>query len=174
MSDLGFNEAGRPIVGAKVIVRKTGDGLSESVKVDPSLALAIKQGDEGFIVFEYKCVDVHQPAEDRKNPGDGGVFHVPVLDAGTATFMDAESVASAIRDQRERNERFREEQRGQHQLSDAELIADHDDGKHKGDVFPVEHCPRCADEVDAVAAEAAADGETGGDEVGARRRGRGK
>ena len=155
MSDLGFYED-RPIIGVKAIVRKTGDGLSESVKVDPAMALDIAVGDEGFIVFEYKCVDVHHPAEDRKNPADGGVYRVPVLDAGTSTFMDAEVVAQAIRDQREKNERFREEQRGQHRLSDAELIADHDDGNHAGDVYPVEHCPRCADEVAAVEAEAQA------------------
>lgn len=152
--DLGTYE-GRQIIGVKTIVQKTGDGLSEAVKVDPAMALDIAIGDEGFIVFEYKCIDVRHPAENRKNPAEGGVYRVPVLDAGTSTFMDAEVVANAIREQREKNERFREEQRGQHRLSDAELIADHDEGKHTGDVFPVEHCPRCADEVAAVEREAA-------------------
>jgi hypothetical protein len=156
MGDLGTFE-GREIEAVGVIVRKTGDGLSETVKVEPTLALDVRVGDEGFIVFAYKCVDVHHPATNRKEPAEGGVKRVPVLDAGTATFVEGATVEEAIKLQREKNMRYAEEQRGQHELTDAELVEAHDRGEHDGDVFPVEHCPRCADEVAAVEREAAED-----------------
>jgi len=152
--ELGTFE-GRPVVGMAIVVRRTGDGLSETVKVDP---VRIGVGDEGYIVFAYKCVDVHHPAENRRDPAAGGVVRTPILDASTATFVDADVVATAIAEQAERNRRYIEETRNrQYELRDAELIEAHDKAEHVGDVFPVRHCPRCAEEVEAVAREAAAE-----------------
>lgn len=136
---------GRPIVGVNVIVRKTGDGLSESVKVDPSVALDIRHGDEGYIVFAWTCVDVHTPVENRADPAEGGVYRIPVLDAGTATFLDDEIVSRAIAAQAKKNQAWREEQAGVSRLPGADLTEDHLAGLHATELVP--GCPTCDEEV---------------------------
>lgn len=141
---------GRDVVAVEVIVRKTGDGLSETVKTEPKL---IYVGDEGYIVFAYKSVDIHHRAHDRKEPSVGGVIRVQVLDAGTSTFIDADVVVEAVRAQAEKNQRFREQQQGTQRIEDGLLLMDHDDGKHVGDVFPVQYCAKCDEEVAVIEAE---------------------
>lgn len=131
---------GRDVVSTGVIIRKTGDGLSEAMKVEPQ---ALSIGDEGYLVMEFVVVDVHHPAEDRKDPGVGGVRRIHVLDAGTATFIDADLVAAVIEEQREKNLRFAAEAAGQHELGDAELVDEHNAGEHK---VLNEHCPKCREE----------------------------
>lgn len=144
---------GRPIVGVKIVVRKTGDGLSESVKVDPASALGIHHGDEGYIVFAYKCVDVQTPVENRAEPAEGGVYRVPVLDAGTATFVDDDIVAQAIAAQAEKNARWREDQAGVSRLDGTDIYGDHLLGQHAAELVP--GCPSCDEEVRLANDEAA-------------------
>lgn len=136
MSDLGTYD-GRDILGMSLIMRKTGDGLSKAVKVEPR---KIKVGDKVYVIYEAECVDVHHPAEKRHDPGFGGVYEVPVLDAGVATIVDADVVLGMIDAQAERNTRWEAEQAGQAELRDDALIKEHDAGLHAD---PVEHCPRC-------------------------------
>lgn len=136
MAALGEHK-GRKILGQSIIMRKTGDGLSKSVKVDP---VEIEQGDTVYVLYEAQCIDVHHPPEKRHDPGFGGVYEVPVLDAGTATIVDEAFVGDLLKQQADRNVRWEAEQHGQAELRDQALIADHDSGAH--DEF-VDHCPRC-------------------------------
>lgn len=164
---------GRPIVGFGIIVRNAGDGLSQAMAVEP---MDIQVGDEVYLLVEAKCVDVHHPAEDPKYPEIGGVRKIPVLRAGTATFIDGEQAAGAIERQREANREYADRQSGQVTISAAILRAEHDDGQHKK---RREGCEQCdeearleeAEKAEAEKAKAAAD-QTGGDEVGAKRRSR--
>lgn len=144
---LGLFE-GRTVIGVEVIVRKTGDGLSEAVKVEPRL---VQVGDEGYIVFAYKCVDLHFPAENRQNPAEGGVRRAQVLDAGVATFIDDDVVRDAIERQAEKNLRWREQNENKGRLEDGLLVMDHDEGKH-AEGGRVEHCARCDEEAELEAA----------------------
>lgn len=184
---------GRDIIGAGVIVKKTGDGLSETVQVDPDLALNIAQGDEGYIVFEYRCVAVQFPVENRAEPSQGGVKRVIVLDAGTATFLDEATVGKAIAEQAEKNERHRYLSRGQQKLEDGSFVTEHRQGRHTLAGDEEEYCPLCIsraahergehttlldegqcdlcdDEHDAVRAEQAAiDGEADVVDIGGKR-----
>jgi hypothetical protein len=107
------------------------------VKVDP---MKIRAGDKVYVLYEAVCTDVAHPPEKRHDPGFGGVYEVPDLDAGTATFVDAELVQEMIDKQAERNRRWESEQAGQAELRDEELIREHDAGLHAD---PAEHCPRC-------------------------------
>lgn len=137
MADLGTHE-GRPILGQKIKMRKTGDGLSTAVKVDP-LPNA-QAGQVVYVLYKAVITDVTHPPEKRHDPAFGGVWEVPDLDAQTATFVDAELVGELIERQEERNTRYDAEQRGQAELRDQELIAEHDEGQH---AEFVEHCPVC-------------------------------
>jgi hypothetical protein len=56
-------------------------------------------GDEVYVLIEAKCVDMHYPAEDPKYPAIGGVRKIPVLTAGTATFIDAAEAGAAMPDE---------------------------------------------------------------------------
>jgi len=134
--DLGTHE-GRPILGQKIKMRKTGDGLSQAVKVDPIKVIA---GDVVYVLYKAVVTDVTHPPEKRHDPAFGGVYEVPDLDAQTATFVDVELVGEMIAAQEERNTRYEAEQRSQSELRDTSLIDAHEAGDHDGFV---EHCPLC-------------------------------
>lgn len=129
---------GRTIEAVEVILRKTGDGLSTPMKADPKL---LSIGDEGYIVYKYRMVDVHHPAVNRAQPDQGGLKRIQVLDATAATFIDDDMVEQAIADQEIRNERWLEEQAGVSRLPDTDLDGDHLAGKHDDDPHP--DCSRC-------------------------------
>lgn len=134
---------GREIVSTGIKIRKTGDGLSEAMKVEPKV---MHHGDKVYVVLECDVVDVQHPVEDRKSPERGGVNRIHILDAGTATFMEEDVVIRAIEDQEEKNRRWQEQQAGVRRLEDTKLIQAHDNGEHAGGL--VEYCPRCEEERD--------------------------
>jgi hypothetical protein len=141
MPDLG-NVNGRQIVEVGAILRKTGDGLSETVKVEPDMVLSIVQGDEGYVVFKYRCFDVRHPAEKRAEPAEGGLKRVVELDALTCAFLDEDVVEKAIMAQEERIATWKAEQRGQHELvRAAEMLDAHAAGEHDDQIEP--HCALC-------------------------------
>lgn len=133
---------GRDIVATGLIIRKTGDGLNEAMQVEPRM---LKTGEHVYVVLECDVVDVHHPVEDRKDPETGGVVRVHVLDAGTATFIDADVVTKAIDDQAVKNQRWREEQAGVQRIPGTDLHGDHLAGKHRDGI--VENCDECEREV---------------------------
>ena len=135
--DLGTHE-GRPILGQKIKMRKTGDGLSQAVKVDP---IKVTAGDVVYVLYKAVVTDVTHPPEKRHDPAFGGVYEVPDLDAQTATFVDEELVGAMIAAQEDRNTRFEAEQRGQAELRDTQLIEAHERGEH--DEATELHCPVC-------------------------------
>lgn len=141
MPDLGEMN-GRPIEDVGAILRKTGDGLSDTVKVDPDMVLGITQGDEGYVVFKYQCIDVRHPVLNRKEPAEGGLKRVVELDALTCVFLDDDVIEKAILDQEDRIATWKSEQAGQHELmKTAERIDAHKRGEHDDEIEP--HCPLC-------------------------------
>lgn len=128
---------GRQILGQSTIIRKTGDGLSKAVKVDP---VGVDQGDKVYVLIEAVVTEVRYPPEKRHDPAFGGVYEVLDLDAGTATFVDESFVGDLLKQQAEKNIRWEAEQRGQAELRDQTLIADHESGAH---AEFVDHCPVC-------------------------------
>lgn len=158
MPDLGTDEHGRDIVGVGIIIRNTGDGLSKAMNADPTMALNLRQGDKVYVVLEADVVDIHSPVEDPKYPDVGGVRKVPVLKAGTATLVDDDAaLARIIAAQADRNRKHADAQSGQQSISEAILLAEHDDGKHRKLVAA---CPKCDEEREAAALEAAEGGAT--------------
>jgi len=156
--DLGEFE-GRKITKTTIAVTKAGDGLSTAMKIDPVL---LHQGDRVYVVLECNVGKVTFDPYD-----DGVAARVQNLEAGVATLIDADVVKKAIEDQRVKNERAKEQANGVQRLPidlhDDHLAGAHDDG-------PVSGCPDCdslADEADAIAAEAAADGPDALDAAGA-------
>ncbi len=148
MSDLGeYN--GRPIVGTGIIIRNTGDGLSKAMTVDPR---DLTIGDQVYVLLEATCVDMHYPVEDPKYPAIGGVRRIPVLSAGTATFIDEADASAAIQRQKEREREHADKVSGQVTISMAILAAEHDDGKHAKKRVP--GCEPCDEEARLEAAEA--------------------
>jgi len=135
---------GRPVISTGVVIRKTGDGLSEAMKTEPRV---ISQGETVYLVIEATCVDVHYPVEDRHNPTEGGVQRLHVLDAGTSAFLDEELVRNAIKDQREANLQRQEREDGvmrlgygdNQELRGAHLLGDHDEDPHP-------NCPACLEQ----------------------------
>lgn len=111
VSHLGDFE-GQPVVGTTVVIRNTGDGLSEAMKVEPTMLHA---GDTVHVVLECTVVDVGFPPQDRDQPG-GPRVRRHVLKAGTATFVDGELVAEALAEQERRIEAHREAATGQSRL----------------------------------------------------------
>lgn len=128
---------GRPVNSVEIIIRGTGDGLSDAMKVEAKI---LKVGESGYIVLEFDTIDIHHPAEDRTDPAAGGVRRVQVLKAGTATFIDDEVVERAIEAQRVKNERWAEEQQGVARLDGTDHYGDHLLGEHKE---RVPGCPEC-------------------------------
>lgn len=166
MPNLGEYD-GRPIVGMEISVRKTGDGLSKSLKVD---AREIHIGEVGYAVLKWVCVDHAHPVENRKEPSDGGVIFKPILDALTVTFIDGDVVMEAVELQEQRIREWEDEQRGTPTLLDAtSMRGDHILGEHDKaleDGAGIDGCTLCVevlesylDERDATAAEAAETGE---------------
>jgi hypothetical protein len=153
MADLG-DYKGRPITAIKTVVRKTGDGLSKTVAVDPEFALDIEQGWEGVVAYEVKCHKVAFPSEDRKYPALGGVEKEIEFDAGTAVFLDADVLGDAIARQKERNRQYEDEAAGRRTIFPEILEAEHRDGLHKR---LREDCPLCDAEREQAALEAAED-----------------
>lgn len=131
---------GRPIVGTGIIIRNTGDGLSQAMAVEPR---DLDIGDEVYVLVEATCVDMHYPAEDPKYPAIGGLRRIPVLRAGTATFLDPSEATAAIERQKVANREYADRAAGQVTISAAILDAEHADGAHRR---LVEGCEACAEE----------------------------
>jgi hypothetical protein len=147
-ADLGSHE-GRPVIGTKIKVRKTGDGLSEALKIDPEI---IKVGEERMLAVRVVCVDVQNPAENRKQPAEGGVLRMHIFDATEAAFIDGAVVEDVLAKQRERIDRAKDAEVGQGRLpTDEELHAAHDAGEHSAGL--VDGCADCDHEADLEAAE---------------------
>lgn len=82
----------RHVRKAALVVRKTGDGLSEKLAFEPE---ALWPGDEIYLVVKAVVVDVAHPAENRKKPGQDDLIRVHIADAVEVTMVD-ESIAEPM------------------------------------------------------------------------------
>lgn len=87
----------REVASIAIIVRNTGDGLSEAVSVDP---VELHVGDE--VTVAMRCV-VEKIRFDPIKDTDA-LRRVQILKAGEATFLESETVDSALDEQLQRIE----------------------------------------------------------------------
>lgn len=86
--DLGTFE-GRDIVQTAVAVTNAGDGLSQSLTVEPQI---LHVGDTGAVVLEYEVTKIgFAPVKDTEV-----LVRVATLRAGNATLIDRAVVADAL------------------------------------------------------------------------------
>jgi hypothetical protein len=135
---------GKDVLRTAISVTNAGDGLSEAMKVDPTL---LHLGDKVYVVLECEVAKVRfDPIKDI----DDAVSRVHVLKAGTATMVDADLVQQQLAEQAERIQLAKEAEAGIERLPYAatdELDAAHDDGEHADGL--VDGCPQCQAEADA-------------------------
>jgi hypothetical protein len=124
---------GRLITKTTIAVTNAGDGLSQALKTDPIL---LHQGDTQYVVLECTVGKV------TFDPYDDGVCaRVQQLKAGVATIIDGDVVKAAIDEQREKNKRLADSEKGQATAFDfLELVEQHEAGEH---VEPADGCPQC-------------------------------
>jgi len=137
-SELGSFE-GKPVTRTTIALTNAGDGLSESLKIDPRL---LHMDDKLYVVIECDVTKVRfDPAKDD---GDQ-LTRVHVLKASTAVIVDPELVKDMVEAQREKNLRAKEAAQGIKRLPGmGDLAGEHESGLHDD---PVPGCPGCEDEV---------------------------
>ena len=131
--------AGRDIARTTIAIQKTGDGLSESMSIDPQL-LDIRS--RVYVVLECD-VKRHEfePIEDTD------LLNLKqVLVAQAATIVDEALVGEAIDKQKDRIKRAKDAATGQGSTSTALLENQHNEGKHRE---LVDGCPICESEREA-------------------------
>lgn len=154
---------GTPVISCSVQITKAGDGLSESLEVDP---IVLHMGDEGYILMKYRTAKVnHFPVK----PTVDELVRQHTLVCQEITFVDESfaaghlaEAAERVKVAREARKRAEEAEAGIGRLPDdvsaEEARVDHSDGKHTSGLVP--GCPTCDDEAAALAEEARADAAT--------------
>ncbi len=142
-SDLGDYD-GKDIIRTSIIIRNTGDGLSEAMAIAPQV---LHIGDEGYALIKFKVVDHHHP----EIKGTDCLELKQILKAGIATIVDADFAQEKIDAQAERIQRAKDAAKGQGSLSTELLEKQHAEGEHAAGL--VEGCPPCSAEQDALEAE---------------------
>lgn len=137
---------GRDIIRTSIIIRNTGDGLSESMAIAPTV---LEEGDEVYVLMKCEVIDHHHPLI----KGTDCIELKQVLKAGTATIVDADYAEEKIAAQEARIQRAKDEAKGQGSLDTGLLEKKHDDGDHADGL--VEGCPKCDAEREAEEEEAA-------------------
>jgi hypothetical protein len=94
----------KKVTTAALIIRKTGDSLSDSLKFEP---VALEHGDEVFLVVKGVVVDVHHPAEDRKEPGTSDLRRVHIVDAQEVAMVGEGDVEPLLKAAADRIAKFR-------------------------------------------------------------------
>jgi hypothetical protein len=103
--DMGFFE-GREVSGVKIIITKTGDGLSKAMEVDPKI---LHQGDIGYIVLSYVTNKIR--FDSPKDDEDETTARIQILEATGATFVDRDLIGDVVEVMRDRIEAHAEELR---------------------------------------------------------------
>jgi len=110
----------RDVASIAIIVRNTGDGLSEAVAVDP---VELHVGDE--VTVAMRCV-VEKIRFDPIKDTDA-LRRVQILKAGEATFLESETVNSALDEQLQRIEASKGVQRLPLDGEDEDELGDDED-----------------------------------------------
>lgn len=134
---------GRQVLSTSVAIRNTGDGLSESMTIEPEV---IRAGTTRYVLLE---VDVDKIRYDPIKDVDG-LERVHMCKALRAVFVDKALAIPLLDEMSDRIEAAREEASGQSRLTaDVAREVEHDQGLHK---TLKDDCPKCQEEIDAEAA----------------------
>lgn len=157
---------GAEVVGSRIIVTRTGDGLSESLDVDP---VAYAKDEEAYVLmrvrtYKIRLEDAPKPKKDddwRDAPPEGALVRVHIMPAEAVAIIDSadavpllakvqERVAAAIEERRvaaaARREAAKaaaeeeaERTKGHAPLfgDDGEPLDDDDDGSFDPSAYPV-------------------------------------
>jgi hypothetical protein len=156
---------GLPVRRVAMKITNAGDGLSDSLKLEPIL---LHHNDEVFVVLRGFVVDVQHPPADKSEPGEiDAVVKTYKVKAAEIAIVEHGDVDALLERNRERlgekrklQERLEAEQRAAEgaemrlpgtEDTAAVLEAEHADGDHASGL--VDGCPRCIAEAEAVAAE---------------------
>jgi hypothetical protein len=146
----GPTHNGRLIVGQKVEFRKMGGEFSEDLIVaNPELLDGVTVGSRVTVAVDLVCIDEHFPAEDRKEPEDGGVFQKLVFDPEAVVVINRSKVAKDFKAQEDAVQAAKDAAIGQESIS-SQLVAQHEAGEHASGL--VDDCPECEAEAALVAA----------------------
>lgn len=123
--DLGDFE-GSPVIGTALILRKTGDGWSTAMELDPT---RLHVGEVFCFGGEAEVTSINHPTADKKSDSDE-VIRVHVADTAIIKLIDPDLLRSALDEQRERIALAEEAKRGIQRLpvdgdvpSEAEIAA---------------------------------------------------
>ena len=100
--ELGTFE-GRDVSAVKIIITKTGDGLSAAMAVEPTI---LHQGDVGYIVLSFVARKIR--FDDDKDDADL-TTRIQILEATGATFVDRDLIGDAVEVMQERIEAHAEQ-----------------------------------------------------------------
>jgi hypothetical protein len=96
---------GRPVVGSRIKITKTGDGLSEALKVAP---IALAYDDDVYVVLHGKVSDIANHGD-----SDGNLIRIHTVPADSMALIDEDTARKAIQAAAEETERLKAEQAGQ-------------------------------------------------------------
>lgn len=100
---------------AGVEIPSVAGGLRKAMKIQPR---RMQQGERGYIAFEYVVEKIKHNPIDKDNPtGDQERVHVLAVEG--VTFIDSDTVKSAIDTQKEAVRKAEQEAKGVHELGDA-------------------------------------------------------
>lgn len=151
---------GREIVGRKLEIRQTGGAFSADMDlVSPGWLDDYNVGDESTISMRLQYIDEHFPAENPKEPDEGGVYRKLVAVARETVLVDDDAVAPFFAAFGVDVQKAKDAAKGnvtvQESIADA-LEAAHLEGEHK---TIVADCQMCDWEGELETAEAHADAE---------------
>lgn len=121
---------GMPVTGTRLVIRNTGDGLSDAMEVAPEV---YHVGDEVGVFIRGKVVDVQHPVVKAKKDDeteDLSVTRVHIVRARSAVVLDdgplQGKLIAIIAKQKSSLDAKREAARGQDQLPGTEATDDED------------------------------------------------
>lgn len=155
---------GRPITKTTVIIRKTGDGLSEAMTLDP---VELHTGQRVRIVLEALVGPIRFDPILEKGEDTGNSERKHIMDAEVVTLVDWNLVGDVIERQRGLIETAREEARlAREAAKGVKRLPNADDEADEAEVLAIHHgqglhadglvdgCPDCTAELEAEEDEA--------------------
>lgn len=104
---------GRPVSSVKIIITKTGDGLSKAMSVAPTV---LHQGDVGYIVLSYVTTKIRfdpSPSVDEDEELQISADRIQILEATGATFVDRDLIGDVVETMTARVKEYEAEQKRQ-------------------------------------------------------------
>ena len=113
---------GRPVVAQTMSLRRTGDGLSSALEIDP---LDVHIGDDIVLVVRGRVAGKNLVEADPKDPDDDDLNEVVVVYGGTITVAeDAGALQEMLDVQAEKNKVAAERKKGVQRIPGTDPTAD--------------------------------------------------